>query len=297
MGALNLFQARVAIGTANGVPVYVTPEFARALSDLFARVGGATGASTDDLAAELATANAGAMLNGLANVVADLEARAAEILGQVAVLAELRKTLEELQLAGVNVATPPTWEQPGKIGARAPNSGKFTTLETTGAATFNPKDANVELKPTGTGTVAVAPAQQGTVNNMQLGNATPASARVTTLQTDQLHTVTKGAKFSGAATLAATAVATFSYEHPYTRYYIGDGTGYSFRFAKRTGSATTDVATITDQGAATFVGGFGCNGKAAQTAAALGAAATDPATTQTLANNIRAALIANGIGA
>lgn len=43
--------------------------------------------------------------------------------------------------------------------------------------------------------------------------------------------------------------------------------------------------------------GFGCNGKSAQGAGALGAAATDPASTQILANNIRAVLIANGIGA
>lgn len=42
--------------------------------------------------------------------------------------------------------------------------------------------------------------------------------------------------------------------------------------------------------------GFGCNGQTAQSAVALGAAATDPASTQTLANNMRAALIANGIG-
>lgn len=41
---------------------------------------------------------------------------------------------------------------------------------------------------------------------------------------------------------------------------------------------------------------FGANGKAPQGAAALGAAATDLPTVITLANNIRAALIANGIG-
>lgn len=41
---------------------------------------------------------------------------------------------------------------------------------------------------------------------------------------------------------------------------------------------------------------LGCNGKAPQAAFALGGAATDLATTITLTNNIRAALIANGIG-
>jgi hypothetical protein len=42
---------------------------------------------------------------------------------------------------------------------------------------------------------------------------------------------------------------------------------------------------------------FGCNGKAPQGSAALGAAATDLPTVIALANNMRTALIANGIGA
>lgn len=44
-------------------------------------------------------------------------------------------------------------------------------------------------------------------------------------------------------------------------------------------------------------GAFGCNGKAAQTSVALGFAAGDLPTVIVLANNMRAALIANGIGA
>lgn len=51
----------------------------------------------------------------------------------------------------------------------------------------------------------------------------------------------------------------------------------------------------TTPGSGTFTT-FGCNGKTPQLASALGAAAIDAATTQTLANNIRSALIANGIG-
>jgi hypothetical protein len=49
-------------------------------------------------------------------------------------------------------------------------------------------------------------------------------------------------------------------------------------------------------GTFTVTGAFGCNGSSAQTAVALGAASTDLATVITLANNIRTALIANGIG-
>jgi len=41
--------------------------------------------------------------------------------------------------------------------------------------------------------------------------------------------------------------------------------------------------------------GFGCNGKTAQTEVTVAAAASDAASTQALVNELRAALIANGI--
>lgn len=49
-------------------------------------------------------------------------------------------------------------------------------------------------------------------------------------------------------------------------------------------------------GGVSFSNGFGCNGVPPQLKATLGSAATDLATVITLANNLRAALIANGIG-
>lgn len=59
------------------------------------------------------------------------------------------------------------------------------------------------------------------------------------------------------------------------------------------GATTASTGRFTDLTAA---GKFGCNGKAAQAAVALGAAATDPATTMALVNIIRTTLIADGIG-
>lgn len=59
------------------------------------------------------------------------------------------------------------------------------------------------------------------------------------------------------------------------------------------GATTAAAGKFTDLTAA---GKFGCNGKAAQSAVALGAAATDLATTITLVNTIRTTLIADGIG-
>lgn len=63
--ALNLFPARVAIGRvtdASGTSsdVLMTPEFSRALSDLFVRVGGANGMGSDDIAALAASGDASA---------------------------------------------------------------------------------------------------------------------------------------------------------------------------------------------------------------------------------------------
>lgn len=46
--------------------------------------------------------------------------------------------------------------------------------------------------------------------------------------------------------------AILSYEYPYTRSYIGDGSGYSWAFSKRSSSTTTDVMTIADNGRVTM---------------------------------------------
>jgi hypothetical protein len=65
----------------------------------------------------------------------------------------------------------------------------------------------------------------------------------------------------GAATLGATmAPGILSYENPVIRMYIGDGTGYSWAFSKRTGSTTTDLMTLTDgAGNMTVAGTVTCN--------------------------------------
>lgn len=58
-----------------------------------------------------------------------------------------------------------------------------------------------------------------------------------------------GAQVTGPATLGATATGSImSYEFPVLRCYVGDGSGYSFAFVKRTGSVTTPILTINDAG-------------------------------------------------
>ena len=65
--------------------------------------------------------------------------------------------------------------------------------------------------------------------------------------------------------------------------------------ATATGSAIVTAPTITLDGSVTTVA-FGTNGTSAQSSATLGAVATDLGSCITLANSIRTALIANGIG-
>lgn len=288
--------ARVPIGQftddkGRTVGVLMTQEFARALSTLLVRVGGSSSYGIGDVL-EFAAGleSSAAQVAALQATVNELKAQLAASSSMNARLAALEHQVAEVaQFAHAASPAPVDWEHPGKIGASAANSGKFTTLAATAKAQLNPKDANVELKPTGTGLVQIGPATLGAIDNMTVGATTPATGRFTFAR------VGAGLDFTGPATLAASMAATFSYEAPYTRFYVGDGTGYKFKFSKRTGGVTTDIVTIGDDQTLEVNGGFSCNGKPAQSAYAVGAGATDAATTQTLANNIRAALIANGI--
>jgi len=59
-------------------------------------------------------------------------------------------------------------------------------------------------------------------------------------------------RFTGAATVGAAEVSVINFESPVTRLYVGDGTGYSFKFSKRTASVTTDLVSIADAGNVTI---------------------------------------------
>jgi hypothetical protein len=67
------------------------------------------------------------------------------------------------------------------IGANTPKAGTFTTLTATSTINLNPSNAAVTLSPTGTGTVIIAPSTTGSMNNVTIGNVTPAAATFTTL--------------------------------------------------------------------------------------------------------------------
>lgn len=91
-------------------------------------------------------------------------------------------------------------------------------------------------------------------SNLGVGQASP---------TQKLE-VAGAIKVAGTAVTAATlgtGGAVLDYTYPTTRMYIGDGTGWDFRIAKRAASATTDLFTFADTGGLAFNGSFGSSGQ------------------------------------
>jgi len=80
------------------------------------------------------------------------------------------------------------------VGTLSANA--LTTASTT---TFSPANANVTLSPSGTGTVTIAPASVGTINNMNIGGTTRGSAAFTTLAANSTVTLTANQAVTGAA--------------------------------------------------------------------------------------------------
>jgi hypothetical protein len=229
---LNLFPARVAIGAlqADG-SVLPSPEFVRAMSALFDRVGGALGMGSDDLAllassveqpdqvARRAAADAllapaidqGALLAVLAGKLASLQVQVSQFEGIQAEVAKLRGKLAGAELlAGHRDPYRVNWERPGRIGFFKAGTGAFTALT-----------AN-------------------TVNKLTL--TAPATGATLTLADGATLVVPAPGGTLGSAAYQSTSA-----------------------FAARTSTSLAPVA-------------------------------TDPATTQALANSLRAALISVGIG-
>ena len=75
----------------------------------------------------------------------------------------------------------------GNIGR---SSGAFTTLAANSTVTLNPANNNVQITPTGTGTLTIQPATEGTMNNVAIGASTAASGAFTTLSASGDTTIT-----------------------------------------------------------------------------------------------------------
>lgn len=100
-----------------------------------------------------------------------------------------------------------------------------TTLTASGAVTLSPANAAVTISPTGTGTVTVAPATAGTINNVSLGATTPGNGAFNTL-TVAGPTIAVNGFYLPAATAITTAGAS------------GNGTTATVTFAVQTLSPT-----------------------------------------------------------
>ena len=293
-GILNLFPARVPIGTtsyldkngrAQQQTVLASPEFLRALELLFIRVGGAQSMSLDDI-------------DIMASLSSDYNAQ----------IAELRKTIENLQIevallrdqsasaAGVKTyaenlaieySSAPSfyvpWERPGKIGSFTPNTiagttGTFTTLISGAGAVGTPSIYLSTESTTGFYRIGANNWGWSASGNMVLDFS------ATGVSTPQQITSTLATGTAPLAIASTTQVANLN---------VSQLEGKTWAIPDPIGATTPNTivgSTVTATGA------FGCNGAAAQTAYALGGAATDLATVIVLANNLRTMSRNNGTG-
>lgn len=185
------------------------------------------------------------------------------------------------------------------IGATTAASGAFTTLSASSTITLSPANANVTISPTGTGIVTVNPATTGTMDNMTIGATTPRAATFTSITYSLQLTSTVATGTAPMVVASTTKVNNLNVD-------LLDGADWQAPLA--IGNVTPNTGRFTTLQA---TGAFGCNGAAVQTAAASGGAVATTAATNVspwgystqaqadgiriLLNNIRAALVANGI--
>lgn len=236
---VNLFPVRVPIGAVQvDGSVLMTPEFARALSDLMVRIGGANSLDLNEVIAMFATEpSAMAATADLATDVDQLALQALVFRESAARVATLERRVEDLaRLLNSTGPAPVDWEHPGRLGDKTPNSARVTTLN---KITFTQ----------------------------------PATAATFTLADGKTFTTTNSIALAGTD-------------------------GKTFTLSNTLGLSGTDGAFLNIGNGGTLGSAAYQNASAfaARTNTALAPVATDAASTQTLANSIRAALISVGIG-
>lgn len=326
------FKLKGADGRETDIKVYPSPELVRAFADLFARVGAANGADTASI--ELAAGFAplvppvapaltfdSAPGPGSAGEVATLRAELQNALlaleGARVAAADAVARMEALELSlAPTAALPVDWENrlealemqlqpapalsidlgaPGPIGYRVPGTGKFTTIESTVAVGTAPlivasttQVANLNVSQL-VGKTWAAPAA--------IGTTTPAAANFTTVGATgeiRVSQAVGGVVFGAWSANANASNRNWAWYHNNTAYG-----NLQLRVSNASGGDPDAAGAVCVEfkpaGMAVTVG-FGCNGKAAQTSLALGAAAVDLPTVIVLANNLRTMSINNGMG-
>lgn len=285
MATLNLFPARVAIGTADvdgiEVPVLMTPEFFRALSDLLQRVGGPAGTATSDIEemalqslTPVVDMSAFSGLDALQTVDSIYAANAAmqaasdalalQIEQAGALLADIRRRCDDLEiLAGYRDPYRVDWERPGSIGSLTPGSGTFTSLTYNGAlnggsGAFTTISASGQITSTVvTGTAPLVIASTTKVSNLNVDSldggdwAAPGAIGATTPNTGVFTTLRVTNEAGGSATQAiflhdATGNYAFGMGPTSTEGYINydSGTAGTASFGHRFRVNGTDRLTI-----------------------------------------------------
>lgn len=244
MPTLNLFPARVAIGTASidgrVVPVMMTPEFFRAMSDLLQRVGGPNGVDTGDIEEianealqnsldALLTQAAGAQaaiaealkaidsvwvqvaqgLAGLSEAEKVIDGLNAQIFQSVALISEIGKRVDGLDvMAGYSDQQRVNWERPGKIGSLTPNDGTFLVLRGNSLAKVSADTPTAQSIPNNTLTKIV----NWTVRTDVGGNLNPVTGIFTSSRAGR-HWVTAKITFAAAAFVAGSEVTVAIYKN------------------------------------------------------------------------------------
>jgi hypothetical protein len=304
--SIDTFQTRFAfVNIDDGT---LTPEAFRVLRTWFTRIGGYSGMSAEDLAVLEANSNPGIEhLTALSLEVEALRQQIDAMTSPAVAVGEARKYAQDIDIS-YSFSVPPTdFEHPGRLGFWTPNSAKVTTLDASSTVTLNPLNKLVDLSPTGTGAVRINPATLGTMDNMTIGGTTRAASSFTTVSANGQITSTVATGTAPLVVASTTEVANFRAAKATTLANARQIGGESFD-----GSADITVSTadgnfdvflsittgqdITAGQSLSSGGGFACNGRTPRVPLPLGAAATDLPTVIALSNNMRTALINNGIG-
>jgi hypothetical protein len=75
------------------------------------------------------------------------------------------------------------------VGATSRSTGAFTTLDANSTVGLSGSNAQITISPTGTGSVTIAPAVLGTINNMSIGASTRSTGAFTTLAANSTVTL------------------------------------------------------------------------------------------------------------
>jgi hypothetical protein len=129
-------------------------------------------------------------------------------------------------------------------------AGGGVNLTLDGAFNMNPANANIQISPTGTGTLTVNPATAGTMNNMAIGGSTPLAGAFTTLSATSTVSANGSVGSNGQVLTSAGAGSPAVWSTPTAYATVTDdtttnATRYPLFAAVTTGNLTTEFVSST----------------------------------------------------